>query len=89
MSNNLGKFFSDNYLLIIIAIVVVVVMFYPKLSEGFSPCGINSECMKCKSNCNKTIKCVKPARNEGSAAAQKYRDCTKLINDCISNCNTL
>jgi hypothetical protein len=35
MSNNLGKFFSDNYLLVIIAIVVVVVMFYPKLSEGF------------------------------------------------------
>jgi hypothetical protein len=87
MPNNLGKFFSDNYLLIIIAIVVVVVMFYPKLSEGFSPCGINSEC-KCKSKCSGTIKCKKK-RNAGSAAQQEYRDCTKLLDDCLSNCNTL
>ena len=52
MSNNLGKFFSDNYLLIIIAIVVVVVMFYPKLSEGFSYGNTYEQCL-IEQKCNK------------------------------------
>ena len=76
MSNNLGKFFSDNYLLIIIAIVVVVVMFYPKLSEGF----------KCNQACrekNKERKCTNICKLWNSCIKRKDKDI------CIKNCENV